>query len=199
MHPFFRPALLVLGLMSVAAGQAQPAYDMGRYHLVLLFEGAHVVSPDTLTAHQAHVERLVTEGVVATSGSVSDASLREVLVVRTDSMAHAQQVAASLPAVRAGGYRAEVLGWFVARNMLTAPSQPRRDIPYAFCLLLTGPNANQEAQEARRLQDGHMANIQRLADEGALVLAGPLVDARPRRGVFIFSRPVEEALALSAT
>jgi uncharacterized protein YciI len=63
-----------------------------------------------------------------------------------------------------------------------------------FCyvaFLRRGPAWSAEDSEAnRKLGDGHMANIQRLAAEGTLVLAGPFVDsegAGDLAGIFVLA------------
>ncbi|HVK80470.1 MAG TPA: YciI family protein [Verrucomicrobiae bacterium] len=72
---------------------------------------------------------------------------------------------------------------------------------YVLVILKTGPATNLSDQERTRLFNGHMANINRLANEGRLVVAGPLgANERQYRGIFIFTvRTVEEAAALVAT
>jgi uncharacterized protein YciI len=56
-----------------------------------------------------------------------------------------------------------------------------------------------ETDESRRIQEGHMANINRMADLGALVAAGPMEGDQALRGIFIFRvTSVEEARALAA-
>jgi uncharacterized protein YciI len=54
--------------------------------------------------------------------------------------------------------------------------------------------------ETQKIQAGHMANIQRLAGEGKLLLAGPMGDDGDLRGIFVFKvGSMEEAQALVAT
>lgn len=71
---------------------------------------------------------------------------------------------------------------------------------YVMALLKAGPNRDRTPEEARKLQAGHMANINRLAAEGKLVLAGPFADNGPLRGIYIFDvATVAEAEALTKT
>lgn len=71
---------------------------------------------------------------------------------------------------------------------------------YVMAFLKAGPNRNRSAEEAQKLQRAHMANIDRLAAEGKLVLAGPFGDNGPIRGIYIFDvATVAEAEALTKT
>jgi len=76
-------------------------------------------------------------------------------------------------------------------------------VTYQFGLLRKGPKwTPEQTEETKRTQEGHLANITRLADEGKLVVAGPLDAAAGSdlRGVFIFKvASIEEAKALTAT
>lgn len=73
---------------------------------------------------------------------------------------------------------------------------------YVFATLKTGPEDQNITDEARRkeLFAGHFANMGRLAEEGKLVLAGPFIEAAPKRGLFILNvATIEEAEALVQT
>lgn len=71
---------------------------------------------------------------------------------------------------------------------------------YVIAFLKAGPNRGQSEEEAQALQQAHMANIERMANEGTLVLAGPFLDDGPLRGIYVFKvDTVEEARALTAT
>jgi uncharacterized protein YciI len=57
----------------------------------------------------------------------------------------------------------------------------------------------QQTAETKRIQEEHMANIQRMADSGKLVLAGPFTDDGELRGLFVFQGVTrEEAETLAA-
>lgn len=71
---------------------------------------------------------------------------------------------------------------------------------YVIAFLKAGPNRDQDSTRAAELQQAHLDNIRRLAEEGKLVLAGPFMDQQEVRGIFVFDvRTVEEARQLTAT
>ena len=55
----------------------------------------------------------------------------------------------------------------------------------------------EETAETRKIQEGHMANIQKMAAAGKLVIAGPFTDNGDLRGLYVFRvASAEEARAL---
>ena len=71
---------------------------------------------------------------------------------------------------------------------------------YVMAILKTGPNRMPAGPQRDEMFKGHFANIQRLASEGRLVLAGPFDGAEGWRGMFIFAvTDIEEAKRLVAT
>lgn len=72
---------------------------------------------------------------------------------------------------------------------------------YIFCLLKSGNNTTVSKEESKKLFEGHMANIDKLAKEGKLVVAGPfLKNDRNYRGIYIFNvETIDEAKALVTT
>lgn len=71
---------------------------------------------------------------------------------------------------------------------------------YVLVILKTGPNKMPPGVERDAMFRGHMANINRLATEGKLALAGPLDGADGWRGLFVLAvSDLEEAKALTAT
>lgn len=71
---------------------------------------------------------------------------------------------------------------------------------YVMAFLKTGPNRDQSEEEANSMQKAHLENIDRLAKEGVLVLAGPFFEEGALRGIYVFDvETIEEAEALTKT
>ncbi len=70
---------------------------------------------------------------------------------------------------------------------------------YQFGLLSRGPKWTPESTpETQKIQEGHMANINKMAKAGKLFAAGPMLDNGDLRGIFIFrAASIEEARALA--
>lgn len=71
---------------------------------------------------------------------------------------------------------------------------------YVLVILKTGPKRMAEGPDRDAMFRGHFANMKRLADEGKLVLAGPLDGVDGWRGLFVFAvKEIDEAKQLAAT
>lgn len=71
---------------------------------------------------------------------------------------------------------------------------------YVLVILRTGPTRVSDGPERDAMFKGHFANMKRLAEQGALVLAGPLDGVDGWRGLYIFAvDDIEEAKRLVAT
>ncbi|MCR9227267.1 MAG: YciI family protein [Flavobacteriaceae bacterium] len=71
---------------------------------------------------------------------------------------------------------------------------------YIFAFLKRGPNRDIPKEEAAQLQNAHLQNIMRLAQEGKLILAGPFFGNEDLRGIYIFDvETLEEAKSLTET
>ena len=66
---------------------------------------------------------------------------------------------------------------------------------YFFCLLLRGEKTKEFTEaELEVLQEQHLANINRLKEEGKVLVAGPFGDDTEKRGILIFDvATLEEA------
>lgn len=64
---------------------------------------------------------------------------------------------------------------------------------YYFVMLVRGPNANTiDSLSLVKIQEGHMANINKMAKSEKLQIAGPFGDDGNWRGIFIFDVATEE-------
>ena len=71
---------------------------------------------------------------------------------------------------------------------------------YVLVILKTGPNKVPEGPARTRMFQGHFANMERLAADKKLAVAGPLDGVDGLRGIFIFATgDIEQAKALVAT
>ncbi len=64
----------------------------------------------------------------------------------------------------------------------TAPLQMKQ---YWFAFLYKGEIRNQDSLAAAKIQNAHIANINRLAAEGKIIMAGPMGYDKDLRGIFI--------------
>ncbi len=80
------------------------------------------------------------------------------------------------------------------------PSQTR---DYAMVFIKTGPLRTPTPEQQAEAMQGHRANMQRLAAEGSLLIAGPLTEPRSdpdHRGIFVFDADTaDKGLALANT
>ncbi len=71
---------------------------------------------------------------------------------------------------------------------------------YVMAFLKAGPNRDQSPEEAEKLQRAHLDNINKLAEDGKLVLAGPFMDDGEVRGIYVFDvKTIQEAEELTQT
>lgn len=71
---------------------------------------------------------------------------------------------------------------------------------YTFCILAKGPQRNQADAEAMKIQEGHMAYLEKLQKSGILWLAGPFdfeaTEMPEWRGIVILKTSKEEGIRL---
>ena len=71
---------------------------------------------------------------------------------------------------------------------------------YVMAFLKAGPNRALDSAATAKLQEAHLKNIFRMADEGKLIIAGPFMDDTDIRGIYLFNvASVEEAKKLTET
>ena len=75
----------------------------------------------------------------------------------------------------------------------TKPAEKKYDMKqYFFVMLSRGENLSHDSATAARIMEGHMSNMQKLADMGKLIVAGPFGDRGDWRGIFIMDVKTKE-------
>ncbi len=188
------------GFATLAHAQMKPEYDMGRMQLTLLYAEGDAPDAAAAKSHADAVRTLIESGRIAAAGPVSEGgNLRAMVVIKTEKPDEAAAVIAELPLVKAGKLRAEPLTWFAARAFIKPVAKVDKDTRYVFGMLITGPNMTHSPEEAKDIQAGHMAHINKMHEAGKLAIAGPFAGGGARRGVFLFKlNTLAAAEALSA-
>lgn len=95
-----------------------------------------------------------------------------------------------LIAVLAGNFSVNAQNQSKPANKAARPENMIKQ--FWFVMLKKGDNRTQDSATAVHLQEGHMANIKRLYNEGKLKVAGPFGDDGDWRGIFIFDVAAKE-------
>lgn len=83
--------------------------------------------------------------------------------------------------------------WLSQEVIAQENEEPKYEMKtYQMVFLYKGSNRNQDSLEVEKIQAEHLANIKRLADEEKLIVAGPFLDDKDLRGIFIFDVETEE-------
>ena len=88
-----------------------------------------------------------------------------------------------------------ILAYFICTSVFAQQQEkkPKDQIrQYWFVMLSAGSNRSQDSAAAAKIQEGHMANINRLYNEGKLKVAGPFGDEGKWIGLFIFDCETKE-------
>jgi uncharacterized protein YciI len=109
-------------------------FEMATYYVGFLYRGSRWTPEQTAEtealqkAHMANIQRLADEGKLLLAGPFTDGGdLRGIFVFRVGSMAEAQALAETDPAVKAGRLRLEFHPWYAAKNItVTARAAPAR-------------------------------------------------------------------------
>jgi uncharacterized protein YciI len=209
-------AILIAAHASAAQRKEEPKVEMQNYFLFLLElnsskSGDPPSSMDALRAgHLEHMREMAKSGrLVAAGPTLDDGALVGVGIMLADSLESARAEVESDPTVKAGILKADVRPWFGAKGIgahlaADAAASPLQDLEMEtlyFGLIVKGDAWTPErTPETEKIQEGHMANIRRLAAEGTLCGAGPFEDNGDYRGIFVYRVATQkDAEALAAT
>jgi myo-inositol-1(or 4)-monophosphatase len=145
------------------------AWDMAAAMCVVVEGGGRITNyaggPPALDGRQ----------LVATNGTGLHDAMLEVLAMRDDAAAARGGGGAGVP----------------SKDGDPPPEWAMRQ--YVVGFLYRGPNPVEDPEESKAMMRGHLANIQRLHDEGKIILAGPYLSKTDLRGYFLFDTDSVEA------
>ena len=193
---------LLLLLLGTALSAQQPPkaaeYKMTTYQLVILKKSsiwldAEVVNgPMYRQRHQAYVVDLVKSGRVPIAGLFSKNPDLEGAFFVSGTPEEARAIASADPT--SPWWDVEVLQWMGPEDWFQKPPDPAQTETIFFGFLVTGENVAPVSQEEQKaLMTGHLGYMDGQAKIGALVLAGPLIKAAPRRGLIAYRLPTMAA------
>ena len=193
--------LAVLGsvLMSFVSAE-EPVYEMGEYQFAMLMSGDSTEELTDVDAqkiqeeHLAFLKTLHDDGRAVAIGPIENGGkFRGVVVLDVGSVAAAKELLAEDPWIERGHLKADVRGWYAAKNIFEK-APVFADLEKTYLGLLMRPKDAPEFSEEKleELQGGHLANMTVMAEKGELVIAGPMMEDRRLRGLVLF-RTQDEA------
>jgi uncharacterized protein YciI len=184
--------LLVTLLASVAMAPQMPQ-GMTSYSLVLFKSTGKYVSPKSKKGQEMaagqyeNLQRLATNHDMVFSASLDDRNFRGLAVLKNSNPEEAAAEFENDPFVKAGIFKVVATKWWTMQNAFKPVVAPVEYEQAYFGILWSGKNAKPVSKEdGEKLQAGHMANINRMADFGLLKIAGPFENGGEMRGVLIF-------------
>jgi uncharacterized protein len=187
-------APLALSLLAIFSSTAPAQDKMTTYYLVLLNRGKAPATVDQAEAakiqeqHIAHLTKLGDQGHGLAAGPFGDdGEIRGIVIMKADSAQHVRELEEADPAVKAGRLAIDVIAFMAPEGWFKKPAQPFSMEQLYFAFLKEGATRTQDPETARRLQSEHLAYMDDQHKQGALVMAGPIVDkGSTRRGVVVY-------------
>lgn len=137
--------------------------------------------------HEAFLEKLWQDGravLVGPFDQSQDESYAELILLNAKNEVEAKDWLENDPIIKARILTADILPWMFENVFRKAPIY--MDTEKIWFGILTRPkNAPQySAAKLEELQNGHLANITKMATDGILASAGPFLTKDDRRGIF---------------
>src|SRR5437016_4360459 len=198
--------ILVLTCFSIAQ---EPQHKLVQFQMAIMKKGpawASTKEPERNQIRQQHLANvlsLLESGKAVITGPFGDdTDLAGIFILRASSTAEAKSWVDADPAVKAGLLVPEMHPWW-SQDIFKKANSPLKMNTVYLGFLKKGPNRKEgddKTPEIQELQKAHIANIQRLAKLGKLVVAGPFGDDGDLRGIFVFRvGSMKEAQDLCAT
>lgn len=198
--------LLAASSVTVAQQKSEPEFKLVEFHMALFkrgpqWSGEAARMQEIHGQHFAYFSDLVESGKAVIGGPLRDhAEFYGLYVLRAATANEARALAEADPTVKSGHFALEMHPWLSEEVMKKATLPMKFETAY-LAFLTRGPKWSAErTPESEATQKAHLANINKLAESGKLVVAGPFGDNGHLRGIFVFKvGSLEEAKELAAT
>jgi len=194
-------ASLLLGLtVGTSLGQdppKPPEYKMSKVQFMIFSTGDSPVGTHSQAdlekmqkEHLDNMQRLMNEGKMLIGGPVANSkTMRGIAVLDLPDKAAVDKEFAGDPFLKNKVMKTEVYDWHCVKELMFKPAVMTDLDQFTLGILVKGPNfeKTRTEEEAKRVQEGHMGNINKMAEMGILKVAGPIAkDGQPIRGLFMF-------------
>ncbi len=201
--------VLLLASLSFAWQKEEPQHKLVQFQMAILTKGpkwATTSAEDRGRIFQQHFENVISmyqSGRMVLAGPFGDdTNLVGIFIMRAASPEEAKTWVDADPTVKAGLLAPEMHPWF-SEDIFKKANSPLKLNTVYLGFLKKGENRKEgddKNPEIQELQKAHIANIQRLAKLGKLIVAGPFGDDGALRGIFVFrAASLQEAQDLCAT
>ncbi len=188
---------LTLGTVGGQDAPKPPAMQLSKVQFMIFLNGD--AAPNTFNAEQMdkmqqghldNMQRLMNEGKMLIGGPVSNSKfMRGIAVLDLPDKAAVEKAFATDPFVTSKVMKIQVLDWYCLKETMHRPTVMTDLEQFTLGILVKGPNYDnpRTEAEAKKVQEGHMANINKMAEMGLLKVAGPIGTAGDIRGLFFFA------------
>jgi uncharacterized protein YciI len=203
-------ALLLSSFMSAQQSSPTPPgrakFELETFHIAIMKKasGSNENQQVELSKeHQSYWQRIAEKGDLLLAGPITDrgGDLAAVMIFRATTKDEALRITTGEPNVKSKQWTAEVYPWLTQKGVLPGIKKYDPATSYFLGFLVRGDKfTSAESPERQRIQEGHMANMKRLADAGKLVAGGPFAEDIELRGIFVFkTATLDEANELTNT
>lgn len=184
--------MLATLLAAAMITQSQPEYEMVTYQFMVFKAGPTPMSKFKAEeigkfqkAHLDNMQRLMDEKKMLCGGPLENAGdMRGIAILDLKTKDDVVKEFANDPFVKEGLMAIDSHKWWTAKGTVQTPKVMTDLQKFTLGILVKGDKWSQQGDP--KVQEGHMANIKKMADLGVLKVAGPFENAGDWRGIFIF-------------
>jgi len=136
--------------------------------------------------HLDGLKELWSSGQAVAVGPMESSDYEGLVVLNVKTAEEARELMKNDPFVKSGALKLDIVPWMLENTFRKGPDF--MDVEKIWFGIFERPkNAPQyPSEKLKELQAGHIANLQKMANDGILSAAGPLTSDEKRRGILVF-------------